>query len=81
MQELQRNDIATEIQEFEEITRKSTEHWNIISFNSDDAEVGQILVKLEISNTSAYKMTGIVAALLAIRSAQNKKKKRNLERI
>ena len=29
---LQRNDIATEIQEFEEITRKSTEHWNIISF-------------------------------------------------
>ncbi len=71
---LQRNDIATEIQEFEEITRKSTEHWNIISFNSDDAEVGQILVKLEISNTSAYKMTGIVAALLAIRSAQTKRK-------
>lgn len=48
--------------------------WNIISFNSDDAEVGQILVKLEISNTSAYKMTGIVAALLAIRSAQTKRK-------
>ena len=45
-----------------------------ISFNSDDAEVGQILVKLEISNTSAYKMTGIVAALLAIRSAQTKRK-------
>ena len=29
---------------------------------------------LEISNTSAYKMTGIVAALLAIRSAQTKRK-------
>lgn len=28
----------------------------------------------DISNTSAYKMTGIVAALLAIRSAQTKRK-------
>ena len=71
---LQRYDIGKEIQEFEEITRKSTEHWNIISFSSDEEGVGQILVKFEISNTSAYKMTGIVAALLAIKITRTERK-------